>query len=65
MTVHTEYPLRSAGISKVLNLPLAISTLETIRAEGLIAGENGQILNLVSTATATICAVVADQGAVA
>jgi hypothetical protein len=59
MTVHTKYALRSSRIAKVLNLFLAIATFEAIRAEGLISSQYGQVLDLVSTAAAAVCAVVA------
>lgn len=59
MTVHTEYALRSSRIAKVLNLFLAIATFEAIRAEGLVASQYGQVLDLVSTAAAAVRAVVA------
>ena len=64
MTVHTEDALRGARISEVLDLSLTISALEAVGAEGLVACEDGQVLNLVSAATAAVCTVVADQGSV-
>jgi hypothetical protein len=59
MTVHTEYALRSSRIAKVLNLFLAITTFEAIRAEGLVTSQYCQVLDLVSTAAAAVRAVVA------
>lgn len=65
MTVHTKDALRGPSISQVFNLSLAVPTSEARGAESLVAGENGQVLNLVSTRAAAICAVVANEGAVA
>ena len=61
MTVHAEYALRRAGISQVLNLFLAIAALEAVCTKGLVSREDGQVLNLVPTAAAAVCAVVANQ----
>jgi hypothetical protein len=65
MTGHTEDTLRSAGIAQVLDLALAIPTPEAVGTEGLVAGQDGEILDLVAAVVAAICAVVAYQGAVA
>jgi hypothetical protein len=59
MTVHTKYALRSSRIAKVLNLFLAIATLEAICTEGLIASQYCQVFDLVSAAAAAVSAVVA------
>jgi hypothetical protein len=64
MTVHAEYALRSPRISQVLDLLLAVPAFEAIGAEGLVSGQDGQILNLVAAAATAVCAVVADQGSI-
>ena len=64
MTAHAEYPLRGARISEVLNLSLAVATPKACAAECLVPGENGKILDLVSTGIAAVRAVVAYQRAV-
>ncbi len=61
MALHTKYTLRSPGIFEVLNLLLAISTFEASCAKGLVAGENCQVLDLITTDTAAIGAIVADE----
>ena len=65
MAFHAEDALCSSRITKVLNLPLAVPASKTARAESLIAGEDGQVFDLVAASIAAVCAVVADQGAVA
>jgi len=65
MTAHTKDTLGSPRISQVLNLPLAVSTSEACRAEGLLAGKDGQVFNLVATSTAAVGAIIADKGAIA
>lgn len=65
MAAHAEDALTGARITQVLNLPLAVSTLEACRTESLIAGKNGKILNLVAAGAAAVRAVVADKGPIA
>lgn len=65
MTTHAEDSLGGASISQVLNLSLAIATSETTGAKGLVAGQDGQVLNFVAAGVAAVCAVVANEGAVA
>lgn len=65
VTVHTEDALRGARITQVLDLALTIAALETACAEGLIASQDSQILDLVAAAATTVSAVVANQRAVA
>lgn len=65
MAAHTKYALRRSCISEVLDLPFAVPASEAGRAEGLVACEDGQILNLVAAGAAAVCAVVADEGAIA
>jgi hypothetical protein len=65
MTAHTEDTLGSARIAQILNLPFAVATAEAARTEGLVAGEDGQVFDLVAASIAAICTVVADEGAVA
>ena len=64
MTRHAEGSLRCTGIAEIFNLALAVSTSEAIGTEGLVAGQNGQVFDLVAAVVAAICAVVAYQGAV-
>jgi hypothetical protein len=59
MTGHAEDTLRSAGIAQVLDLALAIPTPEAVGTKGLVAGQDGEILDLVAAVVAAICAVVA------
>ena len=65
MARHAEDTLRCAGIAQVLDLALAVSTSETVCTEGLVAGQDGQVLDLVAAVVAAICAVVAYERAVA
>lgn len=65
MAFHTKYTLRGPGIFEVFNLLLAISTTETGRTKCLVAGENGKILDFVSTRTATVGTIIANERAVA
>lgn len=44
---------------------LAVPTPEAARAEGLLAGEDGQVFDLVPTGIAAVGAVVADERAIA
>lgn len=62
---HAEDALRGAGIAQVLNLALAVAAAEAVGAEGLVARQNGQVLDLVAAVVAAVCAVVAYQRAVA
>lgn len=65
MAVHTEHALASARISQILDLLLAVPAAKASRAISLVAGKNGEILDLVATGAATICAVVTDERAIA
>lgn len=65
MAVHAEDALRCPSISEVLNLLLTVPALEASGAERLVSCENRQILDFVSTVATAVCAVVADEGAVA
>ena len=65
MAFHAEDPLRRPGVFEIFNLLLAVPTSKTCCAKGLIAGEDGQILDFVPTGAAAICTVVADERAVA
>jgi hypothetical protein len=62
---HAEDALRRAGIAQVLDLALAVTAAETVGAEGLVARQDGQVLDLVAAVVAAICAVVAYQRAIA
>lgn len=61
---HAKDALRGPCILEVFDLLLAVPTSKARRAEGLVAGEDGKILDLVPTCTAAVGAVVADEGAV-
>jgi len=65
MTIHAEDALTGARIAQVLDLALAVPTSETGGAKGLVAGEDGEVFDLVAAGVAAICTVVADEGAVA
>lgn len=65
MAVHTEDALRSARISEIFDLSFTVATLEAVGTEGLVSGQDGQILDLVAAAAATVGTVVADERPVA
>ncbi len=65
VAAHAEDSLRCARITQILDLFLAIAASEATRAEGLLAGQDGEVLDLVAARGTGICTVVADQGAVA
>lgn len=65
MTVHTEYTLRGAGITQVLDLPLAVAATEALGAESLFTSEDCEVLDLVPTRTTAVGTVAADQRAIA
>lgn len=62
---HAKNPLRRPSIFQIFNLLLAVSAFEAGRTKGLVAGQDGQILNLIVTHTAAVCAIVADERAIA
>jgi len=64
VTRHAKDALACTRIPQILNLPLAISTFEAGSAKGLVACENGEVFDLVTTGVAAICAVVAYERAV-
>ena len=59
MARHAEDTLRCTGIAQILDLALAVPTSETVCAESLVTGQDGQILDLVAAVVAAVCAVVA------
>lgn len=61
MTTHTKYALRSSCVSEVLDLALAISAPEAGCAECLVAGEDGEVFDLVPARAAAVCAVITDE----
>lgn len=65
MARHAKDTLRCAGIAQVLDLALAIATSETVCTEGLVTCQDGQILDLVAAVVAAVCAIVADERAIA
>lgn len=64
MAIHAENTLGRPRIAEVLNLPFAVTATEALSTEGLVAGENSQILDLVTTRVTAIGTVAADQGSV-
>lgn len=58
VTIHAKDALRGARISEVLNLFLAVATLETVGAKGLVSSQNSQVLDLVLAAATAVCAIV-------
>lgn len=65
MTRHAEDALRRPRISEILNLALAVAAAEAAGTEGLIAGQDCQVLDLVAARAAAVSAVVADERAIA
>lgn len=65
MALHTEDTLRCPRIAQVLDLLLAVPALEALGAKSLVAGQDGQILDLVRARAAAVRAIAADQRAVA
>lgn len=61
MTGHTKYALARTGIFEVLDLLLAIATTEAGGTKGLIACQDGEILNLVAARITAICTIVANK----
>lgn len=47
MALHTEDTLRCPRIAQVLDLLLAVPALEALGAKSLVAGQDGQIFDLV------------------
>jgi hypothetical protein len=62
---HAEDALGGASVAEVFNLAPAVAAAETVCAESLVAGQDCQVLDLVAAVIAAVCAVVANQGAVA
>jgi hypothetical protein len=62
---HAEDTLRCACIAQVLDLALAVPAAEAVGTKGLVARQDGQVLDLVAAVVAAVCAVVAYQRAVA
>ena len=65
MALHAKDALRGFGVPQVLNLLLAVATLEAAGTKSLVTGQDSQILNLVPTRAAAVGAIVADEGAIA
>ena len=61
MAVHTKYTLRGSSIAQVFDLPFAVPASKALCAESLLAGQDGEIFDLVPTRTAAVRAVAADQ----
>lgn len=65
MTLHAENALRCPSISKIVDLAFAVAAFEAGGAEGLVASQDGQVLDFVVTSAAAICAIIADERTVA
>lgn len=65
MTVHAKDTLRGPGVTEIFNPPLAIPAFKAVGAKGLVAGQDGQVFDLVSARAAAVCTVAADQRAIA
>jgi hypothetical protein len=61
MAIHAKDALRRPRVSQILNLPLAIAALEAIGTKGLVAGQYGEVFDLVPAITAAVGTVVAYQ----
>jgi hypothetical protein len=65
VAAHAKDALRCPSIAKILNLPLTVAATEACRTECLIARQDGKVLYFVAARTATVRAVIADEGAIA
>lgn len=65
MAGHAEDALGCAGVSKILDLPLAVSAPKAAGAECLVARKDCQILNLVPACATAVCAIVANERSIA
>lgn len=65
MAAHAKDSQRCPCVSQIFNLAFAVAAAEASGTESLVTSENGQILNLVATGTATVCAVAANERAIA
>ena len=65
MALHAEDALGCSGVSEIFNFALAVAALEAGSAKGLIAGQNGEVFNLVAAGAAAVGAVVAYERAIA
>jgi hypothetical protein len=62
---HAEYTLGGASIAEVFNFAFAIPASKAVCAESLVAGEDCQVFDFIAAGIAAVCAVVADEGAIA
>lgn len=65
VTGHAEDALGGPRIPQILNLLLAVPAAKAAGTKGLIARQDGQILDLVPARAAAVGAIVADEGAIA
>lgn len=65
MTAHAKDALGRPRIAQIFYFSLAVSTSEAGRAKGLISRQDGQVFDLVAACAAAVCAIVADEGAIA
>jgi hypothetical protein len=64
MAVHAKYTVRRPSIAKVFNLSLAVPTAEARCAEGLVSGQDSEVLNLIVAGATAVGAVVAYERAI-
>ena len=65
MAFHTEDPLGGSSIAQVVDFLFAVPAAKAAFAKGLLAGEDGEVLDLVRARAATVGAVAADERPVA
>lgn len=65
MALHTEETLQGAGVAQVLDFHLAQAAFEAVQAVGLVAGEDGQVVDFLVALLAVVQAVRAYEVAVA
>ena len=65
MAFHTEDPLGRSSIAQVVDFFFAVPAAKTAFAKGLLAGQDGQVLDFIRARTATVGAVAADERPVA
>ena len=65
MAFHTEDALGGSSIAQVVDFLFAVPAAKTAFAKGLLAGQDGQVLDFIRARTATVGAVAADERTVA
>lgn len=64
MAAHAKNTLICSGVLQVINLFFTIAAAKATRAESLIAGENGQVINFFIAYTAMVRTRAANQRAI-